>query len=859
MTTIAQLGFAIDSSPAATASDNLDKLAESGARAEQTIADVGTASKEASAALSDVTSATQTAMSAQDRAGQVVQAASISTKQYAQALRLLPVQIHQAFDQLLYGTNPLVVLSTQVPQITESFGGFGGALRALAGFITPASVGLTALAAAVGTVGYAWYEAEAEQDGFRKKLITTGDSVGLTVSQLETLRRKIEDVGGVSRGNASAALTDTISAGITNNVEQVAKLAAQMQQLGGIPIDQTVKEFAALGQDPVRAAESLQRSLAFLTPQVYDEIVALEKQGKTAQAAAVAQSQLASALGDFSSQLKETQGDWDRFKTSLSTGTSHLMDWLAGTIDPSLPERIATLATRIQTLKANAATDPYAKGEIATLQKELDSLTTQESALDAKAKSAQENAAKTAADIQQKQEKLADQAAQITAKAVYGGISDAAQGGAIQRALQLNLDTYQRYGALLDADHSAHLISDEAYYGAKRKLIDDDTKATVNSLEQQNALLERQIARLNQASAAFDAANHTPAEITKNDADTAQKVAGLQQTILNNQLKINLAEVDGANKAALLGKAQVAASTAAAQVLANLRASQEQYLQTLQRSHDLQLQSLTEGPTGRQRLSDISQIDQQYLQQRQQLDQAKRINPELPNYDAQLRVIEDTHQKALADTDAYYKALDKAQSDWLTGAKGAYATYEESALNVASLTQNAFTDALNGIEDAFTTFATTGKLSFRSLADSIIADIGRIVAKEATAGLASLAGGIFGASDFGAAGFGSAADSLISGGFSLASIGAAAGGGPISGPTIVGERGPELFVPNTSGFVVPNDKLASMSAGPVINFRPIYQIGSGVDRAQVIAAMAQTQKSTIAQVSNLIKGGAFSG
>jgi hypothetical protein len=38
-------------------------------------------------------------------------------------------------------------------------------------------------------------------------------------------------------------------------------------------------------------------------------------------------------------------------------------------------------------------------------------------------------------------------------------------------------------------------------------------------------------------------------------------------------------------------------------------------------------------------------------------------------------------------------------------------------------------------------------------------------------------------------------------------------GGRISGPGIVGERGPELFIPDQSGFIIPNHQL--MSATPI--------------------------------------------
>lgn len=37
-------------------------------------------------------------------------------------------------------------------------------------------------------------------------------------------------------------------------------------------------------------------------------------------------------------------------------------------------------------------------------------------------------------------------------------------------------------------------------------------------------------------------------------------------------------------------------------------------------------------------------------------------------------------------------------------------------------------------------------------------------------------------------------------------------GGPINGPAVVGENGPELFVPSSSGHIVPNHKLGKSSS-----------------------------------------------
>jgi lambda family phage tail tape measure protein len=64
-----------------------------------------------------------------------------------------------------------------------------------------------------------------------------------------------------------------------------------------------------------------------------------------------------------------------------------------------------------------------------------------------------------------------------------------------------------------------------------------------------------------------------------------------------------------------------------------------------------------------------------------------------------------------------------------------------------------------------------------------------------------------------------------------------AAGGSISGPSIVGEQGPELFIPGQSGTIIPNNKMVS-SGGGDIHFHPgaIDARGSN-DPAQVDAAV----------------------
>ena len=40
---------------------------------------------------------------------------------------------------------------------------------------------------------------------------------------------------------------------------------------------------------------------------------------------------------------------------------------------------------------------------------------------------------------------------------------------------------------------------------------------------------------------------------------------------------------------------------------------------------------------------------------------------------------------------------------------------------------------------------------------------------------------------------------------------------PVNKPSIVGERGPELFVPNTSGTIIPNNQMGGTTNNIVVN------------------------------------------
>ena len=96
----------------------------------------------------------------------------------------------------------------------------------------------------------------------------------------------------------------------------------------------------------------------------------------------------------------------------------------------------------------------------------------------------------------------------------------------------------------------------------------------------------------------------------------------------------------------------------------------------------------------------------------------------------------------------------EASRKWADGAVRELQDYADAATNAADNVGDAFTSAMGGMEDSLVDFVQNGKLSFSSLADSIISDLTRIAVRQSitgplASGLSGVIGKIFGNSNSG--------------------------------------------------------------------------------------------------------------
>ena len=130
---------------------------------------------------------------------------------------------------------------------------------------------------------------------------------------------------------------------------------------------------------------------------------------------------------------------------------------------------------------------------------------------------------------------------------------------------------------------------------------------------------------------------------------------------------------------------------------------------------------------------DLNDTERAVLQARTDLEKAAAAARKEANQieDAGLRVqtieaINDALTRQLPIVEDLVRANGEYQRSFEYGAKSALKSYIDDATNAAKRAQQVTVNAFRSMEDALTRFVMTGKLDFRSLADSIVADLVRI-------------------------------------------------------------------------------------------------------------------------------------
>lgn len=224
------------------------------------------------------------------RVGQGVAQATLSAKQHAQALRMLPAQMTDIAVGLTTGQAPMMVLLQQGGQIKDMFGGIVPAAKALGGAVVALVNPFTVGAVAAGGLAVALYQGRQEIHEFNRAITLTGNAAGVTSGQMQMMAANTSAVVG-TQSQAAAVMTRMVGSGKVagSELQRLTATALRWERVGGAAAEETTRQFAELGAAPVQASLKLNESVNYLTASTYAQIKSLQEQGRMTEAARLAQ------------------------------------------------------------------------------------------------------------------------------------------------------------------------------------------------------------------------------------------------------------------------------------------------------------------------------------------------------------------------------------------------------------------------------------------------------------------------------------------------------------------------------------------------------------------------------------------
>jgi len=176
-------------------------------------------------------------------------------------------------------------------------------------------LGLTAgvVAGSVLALGVMAAKGYLEMRALETAIIATGNAAGVTAGQVDQMT---QDVGAATGayGDADKAAAIFLQSGeaVGDTLQEMIRTAVNLAQLTGQSIEQTSAQVLRLAREPVPALVELNKQYNFLTLEVYNQVRALQDQGREQEAVRVAMEALERTTSDRVAQMREQAGTLER-------------------------------------------------------------------------------------------------------------------------------------------------------------------------------------------------------------------------------------------------------------------------------------------------------------------------------------------------------------------------------------------------------------------------------------------------------------------------------------------------------------------------------------------------------------------
>lgn len=307
------------------------------------------------------------------------------------------------FDGLAAGASPLRVLTMEggrVAQVMgEGNGGMAGSLNALRGFLSPTTVLLLGMTAALAAGAAAAFEASRADAQLANSIIGIGAASGESVADLNRIADATAAAGEGSVTFARQAEAAFLRAGVTSeNMQKAVGLVEAFAAVSGEKAPEALKQLAQALADPAKGVETLGNGILNLSEDQIRHIRLLDEQGQHTAAVSALVDAIGGAVEGARPHL-----------TDLGEGFAHLTGFIMGSVDAlghfldrmvhvAAAEKLAQLKAekaRIEGAGSETFTAgvqaPTAPGRLAEVNKEIAALQVEVAGAAAKPGQAKEN------------------------------------------------------------------------------------------------------------------------------------------------------------------------------------------------------------------------------------------------------------------------------------------------------------------------------------------------------------------------------------------------------------------------------------------------------------------------------------
>ncbi|EOG9683496.1 phage tail tape measure C-terminal domain-containing protein [Enterobacter hormaechei] len=587
---------------------------------------------------------------------------------------------------LATSTRQLAVASQELSLGQRAAAASAGLLRgAMAMVGGPVGLAVIAAAGAVTAIYSIYSNSKAVITGYNQALQKSGQQSIMTVSYLKNLTASLGD-----SDRAVKAVTASVSAGFGGDMlEQVASLGTRMEEIGQSS-DDLVAMLSSLKGDPLQALQKLTDQGILLNSSMIDQVVTLTRQGKTTEATALLQK---AAMDDVDKKVKDQEESlswlekkWKKLGDSISDAFKSI-----GKVDYE-SIRIATETMGVETPESP---DVIAKREREEAEKLYQEQKKQREEISKRLKEENLIAGLVKAGTPREKER-AEAIAAVNARLTKGTEAYANAMRGVEKM----------YG-----DHKK----------AREKAYSDDAATTrLNQLRQEEAALRsqnEQTETLTQSEKKLAQFNQEIADLKEKRILTAgQRSILAQETELRHQLEIN-ASLDKTNQQRKLG-------------LQIQEQNQELYRSTLQLQQEYANSAvqMTMSTAAYDQMVAEQQLRERFAKLREERDKTiADHSSEL--YRKQTEVLRDEEQKQLEIVRSGAERKKQIEGSWYDGMKKGLTDWNLDAGNQFTQVRDIAINAMDGMGSALWNVASKGKGDFKSLAVSVIDDIGKMITK----------------------------------------------------------------------------------------------------------------------------------